>query len=248
MTNPLAYTKGTSLLHRVHPLIKLVLAIGIIVATLCSHSLVLLALLLVHTLALGFSATVGKRIICMAQLLIPLAIIMFLLQTYFVPSGPVLFLGMTQGGMYDGARVSLRLVGIALPLVLMFMVTKPNDLANACVEQLHIPYPYAFTFTTVFRFVPLFAQEMQAIIEAQTARGVEFDSKNPIKKMQLMLPVIIPLLISSVAKTDASALSAEQRGFYLRGPQSSYKRFPLQALDWATIVYAVALVVIGIMF
>ena len=46
---------------------------------------------------------------------------------------------------------------------------------------LHVPYRYAFTFTTALRFVPVFGQEMNAIMEAQTARGVEYDTKNPIK-------------------------------------------------------------------
>ena len=91
----------------------------------------------------------------------------------------------------------------------MLAVTKLNDLANACVEVLHIPYKYAFTFTTALRFVPVFTQEMNAIMEAQTARGVQFDTRNPFKKMSLMLPVCIPLLVTSVGKTDATALAAE---------------------------------------
>ncbi len=45
------------------------------------------------------------------------------------------------------------------------------------------------------------------------ARGVEFDTKNPIKKLQLTMPLIIPLTVSSVKKADASALAAEQRRF-----------------------------------
>ena len=110
------------------------------------------------------------------------------------------------------------------------MVTKLNDLANACVEVLHVPYRYAFTFTTALRFVPVFGQEMNAIMEAQTARGVEYDTKNPIKKLKLMLPLCVPLLISSVGKTDATALAAEQRGFYLRTRASSYKRYPIKGL------------------
>ena len=111
--------------------------------------------------------------------------------------------------------------------------------------MLHVPYTYAFTFTTALRFVPVFTQEMNAIMEAQTARGVEFDTKNPFKKMTLMLPVCIPLLVTSVGKTDAIALAAEQRGFYLRTRESSYKRYPLRALDAAALACCVAIVALG---
>ena len=136
---------------------------------------------------------------------------------------------------------------MALPLVLMLMVTKLTDLANACVEKLHIPYKYAFTFTTALRFVPVFSQEMNAIMEAQTARGVEYDTNNPFRKMRLMLPLCIPLLISSVGKTDATALAAEQRGFYLRTRESSYRRYPFGALDAAAFALCAALVAAGIL-
>ena len=79
-------------------------------------------------------------------------------------------------------------------------------------------------------------------MEAQTARGVQFDTRNPFKKMSLMLPVCIPLLVTSVGKTDATALAAEQRGFYLRTRASSYKRYPLRGIDIAALALCVALI------
>ena len=113
------------------------------------------------------------------------------------------------------------------------------------MEVLHVPYRYAFTFTTALRFVPVFTREMNAIMEAQTARGVHFDTGNPFKKLALMIPVCIPLLVTSVQKTDATALAAEQRGFYLRTHASSYRRYPMTATDIAVLGCCLALVAIG---
>jgi energy-coupling factor transport system permease protein len=87
---------------------------------------------------------------------------------------------------------------------------------------------------------------MNAIMEAQCARGVEYDTKNPLRKLQLMLPLCVPLLVSSVGKTDATALAAEERGFYLRTRESSFKRYPLVARDFAVLVGCVALVALGV--
>ena len=155
---------------------------------------------------------------------------------------------MTSTGLITGSKACLRLLGVALPLILMLSVTKLNDLANACVEVLHIPYRYAFTFTTALRFVPVFSQEMNSIMEAQCARGVEYDTKNPIRKLQLMLPLCVPLLVTSVGKTDATALAAEQRGFYLRTRESSFKRYPMAADDKGVLVLCVLLIVLGVLF
>ena len=178
-------------------------------------------------------------------MLLPIVVVMFTLQVAFTPTGEHIVAFATVDGVIGGLRACLRLVGVALPLVLMLSVTRLTDLANACVEVLHVPYRYAFTFTTALRFVPVFTREMNAIMEAQTARGVHFDTGNPFKKLALMIPVCIPLLVTSVQKTDATALAAEQRGFYLRTRASSYRRYPMTATDIAVLGCCLALVAIG---
>lgn len=248
MVNVIEYIPGDTVLHRLNPVAKLALAAGIIIATFCADTFPLLIALLVLTLAIGAYAGALRRLGSLLKLLVPLACIMFILQVFFVREGAVIAGFITRGGVIAAAKMALRLLGIALPLVLMLMVTKITDLANACVEILHVPYRYAFTFTTALRFVPVFSQEMNAIMEAQTARGVEYDTSNPFKKLKLMLPLCIPLLISSVGKTDATALAAEQRGFYLRSRNSAFKRYPLKGRDIAAFVVAVALVAIGVVF
>lgn len=248
MVNVIDYVPGDTVLHRLNPIAKLALASGIIIATFLGDTYPMLLGLLALTLALGAYAGVFKNLLSLLKLLVPLAVVMLALQTAFVRTGDVVALWMTVDGLVTGSKACLRLLGVALPLILMLTVTKLNDLANACVEILHVPYRYAFTFTTALRFVPVFSQEMNAIMEAQTARGVEYDTKNPFKKVQLMLPLCIPLLVSSVGKTDATALAAEQRGFYLRTRESSYKRYPFVATDYAVLLIAAALIVSGVLF
>lgn len=246
MNNVIDYVPGTTVLHRLNPVVKLVLAAAIIAATLLANSWFALVGLLVLTLALGAYAGTLSRLKGLLAMLIPVALIMLILQVIFVRTGEPVLVVATTDGLATGGRACLRLIGIALPLVLVLTVTRLTDLANACVEVLHLPYRYAFTFTTALRFVPVFTQEMQAIMEAQTARGVEFDTHNPFKKLSLMLPICIPLLVTSVGKTDAAALAAEQRGFYLRTRESSYKRYPITALDFAALAFCAMLVVLGI--
>lgn len=248
MVNIIDYIPGNTLLHRLNPVTKLGIAAAIILAFFFADTYVMLVALLLFTLALGAYAGVFNRLLGLLKILVPVAVIMLLLQTAFVRRGNPVFLWMTDEGLASGGKACMRLLGVALPLVLMLMVTKLNDLANACVEKLHIPYRYAFTFTTALRFVPVFGQEMNAIMEAQTARGVQYDTKNPIKKMQLMLPLCVPLLVSSVGKTDATALAAEERGFYLRTRESSYKRYPFEVKDYLVFALCIVLIVLGVLF
>lgn len=248
MTNVIDYVPGDSLLHRLNPVTKLALAAAIILATFLGDTYVLLIALLVLTFTLGIYAKSTAGLVSLVKLMVPLSLIMLVLQTVFIRTGAPVFAWITADGLITGTKAALRLLGVALPLILMLTITQLGDLANACVEVLHVPYRYAFTFTTALRFVPVFSQEMNAIMEAQTARGVEYDTKNPLKKIQLMLPLCVPLLVSSVGKTDATALAAEQRGFYLRTRKSSYKRYPIKGMDVAVLIVSVALIVLGFLF
>ena len=246
MTSVIDYVAGDTLLHRLNPVTKLAVAAAVVVATLLADTYPLLVGLIALTLAIGAYAGALRRLASLLKVLVPLAAIMLLLQTIVVRTGAPVAAWITTDGLVTGSKACLRLLSVAMPLILMLSVTKMGDLANACVEVLHVPYRYAFTFTTALRFVPVFSQEMTAIMEAQTARGVEYDTRNPIRKLQLMLPLCVPLLVSSVVKTDATALAAEQRGFYLRTRASSYKRYPIAARDWAVLAACVALVALGV--
>lgn len=248
MLNVIDYAPGNTALHKLHPVAKVALAAAIIAATFLSSSYVMLVGLLAFILFMGAYAGVANRLVALMKLLVPLALILFLLQVFFMRAGTPVLGFATDEGLITGSKACLRLLGVATPLLLMLMVTPLTDLANACVEKLHIPYRYAFTFTTALRFVPIFSQEMNAIMEAQTARGVEYDTKNPLKKLRLMLPLCVPLLLSSVSKTDATALAAEQRGFYLRTRESAYDRYPLVARDYAAFALCAALIVLGMLF
>ena len=100
--------------------------------------------------------------------------------------------------------------------------------------------------------IPVFMNDMSGIMEAQTARGVEFDQGGFLKRLRLMIPLCVPLLVSSVRKTNSAAIAAEVRGFNLRTSRSGFKEYPFTALDGAVMgtclalaVLAVALAVVG---
>ncbi len=159
MLNVIDYVPGATLLHKLNPVAKLALAAAIIAATLLVSGFPALIGLLVLTLALAAYAGVADRMLSLLKVLVPVALIMFVLQIAFTRAGNPVLGFVTDQGLVTGGKACLRLLGVALPLVLMLMVTKTTDLANACVEKLHIPYKYAFTFTTALRFVPVFSQE-----------------------------------------------------------------------------------------
>jgi energy-coupling factor transport system permease protein len=249
MTGLLDYMAGESFLHRLNPLTKLVLSFGLCASCFLSGNLFLiLGIILLNLLASAISGIIGRSLRILRSLL-KLSVLLFLVQVFFVREGRVLLrfplnIYLTDEGLLFSLLFVARLIAAAMPLTLMLSVTRMSDISNVLNRYFRIPSKYTFVLTTAIRFIPLFAGEMAAIIEAQVARGVDFDTRNVLKKLRLLIPLCVPMLISSVRRIEGGAISAELRGFNFRSPDSGYKRYRMEAVDFAALL-VLALIVAG---
>ena len=245
----LEYVPGDSILHRMNPVAKLACALLIIFSCFLSDNLVFLACILVADFILAVHCGMLKQTIGLAKAVAGFSLILALIALFTTPEGDVLmslpwgYIG--TGSLVAVARIFLRLMACAIPLFLTFYVTKINDIANSLVKICHVPYKYAFVFMSTVHFIPVFMNDMAGIMEAQIARGVEFDG-GFMKRLRLMVPLCVPLLVSSVRKTNSAAIAAEVRGFSLRTRESGYKEYPFSGRDVVAMVVCAALLVIGI--
>lgn len=239
----LDYLPGDSILHKMMPLSKMLLAILLCAAAFCNSNYYFLLGLILFNVLLGLigngknNCGLFKRVLGILKGLVKMSIFLFIIQILVIRSGEIIIplgssFGFTDQGLRNGLLLVLRLMGATLPLSIMITVTNLNDLANTLVKQLHVPYKYAFTLTSAIRFIPVFSAEMTGIMESQKARGIDFEVRNPFKKLGMVLPLCFPLLLSSVRKIEATATAAELRGFYLRTPQSCYKAYKHGARDF----------------
>jgi len=245
MNGLLDYSPGSTVLHRMNPLTKIAVAFLICVAAFMTSSFPVLVGILVLDVLIGLMGGIPRKTLDLLVGLAKVSAFLFILQVVFVRSGTPLFLFVTDEGLHTAALVVLRLVDATVPLALMLNLTRMGDLSNALVKCAHLPYRYAFTLTTALKFIPVFMGEMKAIMEAQTARGVEFDIGNPVRKLSLMLPLCVPLLVTSVQRTGQNAMAAESRGFYLRTRASGVRNYPFAVRDALACACAACTVVLA---
>jgi energy-coupling factor transport system permease protein len=243
----LDYIPGNSLLHRLNPLSKFVISIAVCAACFMSSSLSVLCMLIIIDMLLAAFGHILPFAFRLLRGLISFSAFLFILQILFIRTGKPVFMlfpgfPVTTDGLISATRLVLRLTGAMLPLAVMISLTKLNDLSGVLTWYLHIPYRYAFMLTTAIRFIPVFASEMEYIIEAQTSRGIEFDTKNIFKKIKMIIPLCIPLLITSVGKSDTTAVSAELRGFERRTRSSLSVIYPVRAGDITAMILSAAIV------
>lgn len=245
----LEYVPGNSFLHRMNPVAKLICALLISVACFCTSNFILLAIVLVLDFALAASCDMAKQAAGLAKAVAAFSVVLAIIALLTTPTGHELvslpwgYIG--TGSIISAVLILMRLVACAVPLFLVMYITKLNDLANSMVKILHVPYKYAFTFTSAVHFIPVFMNDMSGIMEAQTARGVEFDGSFA-KKVRLMVPLCVPLLISSVRKTNSAAIAAEVRGFNMRTRNSGFKEYPFSGRDAAALLISTCILAAAI--
>ena len=252
----LDYLQGNSILHKMHPLVKIFVSILICAAAFSSSNYFFLTGIILFNILMGAVGNSGesnglfKRTLGILKGLIKMSVFLFILQLLVIRTGNIIFsigpLGITDIAVQKALLLVLRLAGATLPLSILISVTNLSDLSNTMVKYLHIPYKFAFTFTSAIRFIPVFSTEMNGIIESQQARGVDFEVRNPFKKFGMILPLCFPLLISSVRKIESTATAAELRGFYLRTRSCCTKSYRLHLRDVVFMMMGAALLAGGI--
>ncbi len=246
----LDYVPGSSILHRLNPLTKMIAAVALCAACFMNTSHLFILGILALSLFLAYTSGIFRRAFRMATALIKLSILLFVVQVLVIRDGSPLFsvvgLTITDAGVMFSLLFVLRMIAATLPLAIMLSVTQVSDLSGMLVEKLRVPYKYVFALTTSMRFIPIFTGEAADIMAAQTARGVDFDTRNIFRKLSLILPMCVPLLISSVARIDRGAISAELRGFSQRRRGFSYKSYRMQGIDWGAMALSTALIALAI--
>lgn len=216
------YFPGTSFLHKLDPRIKIVATMIFIVAIFFAHSLASYALVTAFVaLSFAISRLPVKFIL---KSLKPLwVIIIFTMGVHiFTTPGDVLWqygiFHITKEGLYQGALMTARLVFLIVFSSLLTYTTSPIVLTDG-IEHLLNPFKrigvpaheLAMMMTIALRFIPTLLEETDRIMKAQMSRGADFSSGNIMKRAKNMLPILIPLFISSFRRADELALAMEAR-------------------------------------
>lgn len=245
------YFPGDTFLHKMDPRSKLVFSLLVCIACFVTNNIYVLLGIFVLDLLIGVCGGIFTQAFKLLKGLLKIALFLFILQALVMRSGePAFYIGkmaITWEGLKTALMGVLRLIDITLPLALMISLTRMSDLSNALVSRWHVPYKYAFAITSTIRFIPVFTSDLRSIMEAQTARGVEFDTKNFFKKASLIVPLCVPLLISSVKKIETAAMAVELRGFNLRTKDSSSKVSRFYLPDYLLILFGIGLIVLAIL-
>ena len=130
-------------------------------------------------------------------------------------------------------RIVLLVVGMS---VILSYTTTPIALTDGIeallkpLAKIGVPvHDFAMMMTIAMRFIPTLVEETGKIMDAQKARGADFESGGLIKKARALVPVLVPLFVSAFKRADDLAVAMECRCY--RGGEGRTK---LKVLKFGT--------------
>ena len=245
---------GDSLVHKFDPRMKLVLTIVYIILLFAASNPLGLTLSLVFLVAMYGVAKIPFKLITKSlKPILPIILFTAVLNLFFVsgegePLVHFWVLNIYAEGLRYAILMAVRVMALIAGTSLLTYTTSPIVLTDA-IEQLlkplgklHFPvHELAMMMSIALRFIPTLIEETDKIISAQKARGADFDSGNLIQKAKALIPILIPLFISSFRRAEELAIAMECRCYHGDEGRTSLRQLRYAGRDYGLIVFSIAL-------
>ena len=219
------YFPGKSVIHRLDPRLKLILTVAFIVYIFVVHNFWGLGFLILCTAAMLLTSGVPVRLYFKSIKGILFIVLFTAVLNLFYGTGEPLwqwgFLTITQQGIFNAIFIAVRIAGLVLFSSVLTFTTSPTDLTDAMerllkpLSKLHVKvHEIAMMMTIALRFVPTLLEETDKIMAAQKARGADMESGGLMQRIRALVPVLIPLFVSSFRRAYDLAMAMECRCYH----------------------------------
>ena len=158
------------------------------------------------------------------------------------------FIKIYKQGLINAARMGLRLVFLVLGPSLLTLTTTPVELTDGLesllkpLAMIKLPvHELAIIMSIALRLIPTLLEETEKIMNAQKARCASFDTGNIFKRAKALLPVLIPLFVSSFRRADELADAMDSRCYRGAKGRTRMKVLKLRARDFVAAFVMLAL-------
>ena len=127
-------------------------------------------------------------------------------------------LTITTEGLKRAIFMTSRILMLISGTFLLTYTTSPISLTDGLesllgpLKKLHMPvHELSMMMCIALRFIPTLIEETDKIMNAQKARGADFETGSIIDRAKALIPVLVPLFISAFRRADELATAMECR-------------------------------------
>lgn len=161
------------------------------------------------------------------------------------------FIKIYMEGVRTAAFMALRLIFLIIGTSMLTLTTSPIELTDGIEKLLrpigkNLAHELAMMMTIALRFIPTLTEETDKIMKAQKARGANFETGNIIQRAKSMIPLLVPLFISSFRRADELAMAMEARCYRGGTGRTRLKQLSFSKLDVVAGVIMLILLICAI--
>ena len=252
------YFAGNSVLHRADPRAKLIFSLLYIVMLFFVQNAAGFAFVTLFTAILVLLSGVPVKVVLRSVRPLAFIILFTAVLNIFWTKGETLlfawgFISVYFEGilfaLFMALRILLLVVGMSVSLTYTstpLALTDGIEQLLAPLKKIHVPvHDFAMMMTIAMRFIPTLIEETDKIMDAQKARGADFESGGLVAKAKALIPILIPLFVSAFKRADDLAIAMESRCY--RGGEGRTKLKELKYGKTDLLLVALAgLLVLGI--
>lgn len=241
------YVDKDTCLTRLHPFAKMFYILAAVSAPLIGGALWIYGLFLVISLCLLISGKIIRKVFPLIAFSFTIIITIFLIHGLFNQENQkVLFhlgpLAFYEEGLLYAARIGLNILNMLLAFATFVLTTKPADLVDD-LEQVGFSPRFGYMISSVFQIIPQMMGTMNTIMDAQRSRGMETEGSLFVRA-RAFIPLISPVVSSSLINTRERAIALEVRGFDSKNKKTFLREHKLTGKD-KTFMLLMALLIAG---
>ena len=237
------YFPGKSAIHRMDPRAKIIYSFLFIIILFIADSILAMAIggafvMMCYRISHIPLSMIRKSL----KPIVPIVIFTGILNMFFV-QGTVLYsfwiFTITEEGLMMAVLMSTRIICLIAGTTLLTYTTSPIALTDGIerllspLKKIKVPvHELAMMMTIALRFIPTLIEETDKIMSAQKARGADMETGSIVQRAKALVPILIPLFVSSFRRADELALAMECRCYRGGEGRTRMKQLHVSIIDF----------------
>ena len=243
------YFPGDTIVHRLDPRTKILVVIIFIVALFLAVDWISYAVMfLITAMCIKLSSIRLKSLMKGLKPLVFIILLTGILNLFYTKEGTVLLdwwiFTVTTGGIKRAFLMVVRIMLLICGTLLLTYTTSPIALTDGLemllnpLKKIKVPvHEMSMMMSMALRFIPTLIEETDKIMSAQKARGADFSTGKLTERAKALLPLLVPLFVSSFRRADELAVAMESRCYHGGEGRTRMKTLKMAPRDWLCFLF-----------
>ena len=241
---------GNSPIHKLDPRTKIILATIYIVSVFVVNNPVGFLLLALSALFIVAISKISFRVVLKSIKPIVYILLFTALLNIFMTEGENLLVSfwvirIYAEGVVRAVMMALRVIVLIIGTsALLTYTTSPISLTDgleallAPLKKINVPvHTFAMMMSIALRFIPTLIEETEKIMNAQKSRGADFTSGSLAQRAKALIPILVPLFVSSFKRAEELATAMECRCYRGDNNRTKLVKLEYRRSDFSAIVF-----------